>query len=354
MSVTLAPPLDLAAIISRADYWRRSPASAGGAAGHKEWSYFCLLGHELQMVVAFSIMDSSAEGSAAPAVEIPRVAILAHAPDRWTAIVESCPSSEPSLTAGRIDARFGGQSLAFTRGAYRIDLASDAPRMRASLLLRPVARPGLTRSIPLGGVTPMQWFVVPRLEADGDVWLGQHHYRLDRSPAYHDHNWGSFAWGGDFAWEWGIVLSAGSPAWSLIYYRITDRGRHHVVSQGLLVWRGDRHCRSFRDGALDVRSRGRFRTAGCTRVPGIMRAALNGEAADLPAHLEVSAHAGSDRLELRFELQSCAQIGVPNDGDDGVTCISECPSVAVVDGIVGGEQVQFTSHALIEFNRGAA
>lgn len=343
-------------LLERCDFWRRSPASAGGPAGHKEWSYFCVLADDLQLVTAFSLTDHLSPSAACrDRIEQARLTLLARSGvSGWTGAVDTCTPETVALEAGRIDARFGDHALTFTRGMYRLDIALRQPPLDAVLWLRPVARPALTRSIPLGGGTPMQWFVVPRLEVSGEVHLASHVHRLDGAPAYHDHNWGRFLWGGDFAWEWGIALGAAAP-WSLIYYRITDRARHVTVSQGLLLWNDERHGRTFRDGDLAVGGHGRLRTAGCLRVPRVMQLAIAGSAGDLPKHLEISARNGSDAIDLAFDLETCAQVCIPDDEDgEGVTSISECPAQATVTGRIGGCAVDFSCHAVVEFNRGAA
>jgi hypothetical protein len=257
------------------------------------------------------------------------------------------------MCAGQIGAAFGASSLAFSGDEYKLRLTMQAPRIDATLTLRPVARPALTRSVPLGDSDPMQWFVLPCLEATGDVRIDGRRYRLDRSPAYHDHNWGRFSWGGDFAWEWAIALSAGPTAWSLIYYRITDRGRHNIVSQGLLIWGGGRHLRTFHDREIRARSTGLMRTSGCLRLPPIMRLAAAGSAADIPTRLAVSAAGSGDELDVTFELSDCAQICIPDDADEGITVISECHATATVSGRVQGCPVRFAGRSVVEFNRGS-
>lgn len=345
------------AAIEHCDFWRRSPASVGGPGGHKEWSYFCLLGDECQLVTAFSIMDRRTHAATGPdGVEEAHVIVLVRTPSSgWTCGLDTCTRDSVAIRAGRVDGRFGSHALAFRGGRYTVDLDMDDPRLGATLSLRPCARPALTRSIPLGHATPMQWFVVPRLEATGVVRVGSRSHEVRACPAYHDHNWGRFRWGGDFAWEWGVAVSATVDGWSLIYYRITDRGRHAVVSQGLLLWQGADHGRTFRDGDLSVRGHGLLRTAGCPRVPRVMHLAVMGSAGDLPRRLEASARHGRDAVDVAFDLETPARIFVPDDdGDEGVTSISECPATATVRGRIDGAAVAFTCHSVVEFNRGAA
>ena len=154
---------DVSRAIERTDFWRRSPASAGGGTGHKEWHYFSVLADDLDLIVNLSIMDrrpTDPRGSAIP--EEARVVILVRDPDgRWDGDVETCDRSAVTLHAGRIDARFGGSRVSFSDGAYRLDVRLGAAGLSASLALSPASRPAIARSVPLGGQEPMQWMVLP-------------------------------------------------------------------------------------------------------------------------------------------------------------------------------------------------
>jgi hypothetical protein len=355
MSATRIESHTVARLLERSDFWRRSPASAGGAAGHKEWSYFCVLAHDVDVIVNLSIMDRPPLERGAPGrAEEARVALLARTHEGiWHGDVEACAPETVVLQAGRVGVRLGRSQLSLTEGAYRLDAHVGSGPVTTSLVLRPTARPGLTRSVPLGPDEPMHWLVVPRLAATGEVRIGQDVYRLRNAPAYHDHNWGCFSWGGDFAWEWGIALAGQATPWSLIYYRITDRGRHRAISQGVLLWRDDRHCRTFRDTDLRVRGAGLLRVGRSLWVPRIMSLAIPGTAADIPGRLEVEARSGNDALDIAIDLADCAQVGVPNDHDEGMTSISECRGRVRVSGRVRGDVVRFDGPAVVEFNRAA-
>ena len=346
---------DVARLLERSDFWRRSPASAGGATGHKEWNYFCVLADDVDLIVNMSIMDRPpVPGGARGRIEEAQVAVLARTRDgRWHGDVETCDPESVALQAGRIDARLGRSALSFAEGAYRVHAQAGTRPVAAKLVLRPTARPALTRSVPLGARHAMHWLVVPRLEATGQVLVGDALYRLRSSPAYHDHNWGSFSWGADFAWEWGIALAGRTIPWNLVYYRITDRGRHQSLSQGVLLWRDDCHCRTFRDGEVRVRGVGLLRVGRSLRVPRIMSLAIPGTAADLPRRLEIEARSGTDGLDIAIDLDDCAQIGLPNDTDEGMTSISECRGRVSVFGWVRGEAVRFDGPSVVEFNRAA-
>jgi hypothetical protein len=342
-------------LLARSDFWRRSPASAGGPPGHKEWSYFCALGGEVDVIVNLSLTDRSPLAAGAPGrFEEARVTLLARTHDgRWHGDVDACDPGAVQVRAGSIDAQFGRCLLSFAGGAYHLDaqVGSQSRPVSVGLVLRQIARPAMARSVPLGPNAPMHWLVVPRLEATGEVRVGEDRYALRSAPAYHDHNWGSFPWGGDFAWEWAVALGGQTTPWSLVCYRITDRGRHRCISQGVLLWRDDRHCRTFRDSDLHVRGTGLLRVGRSLRVPRVMSLAIPGTAADIPHRLDVRASSGNDALEIELNLEDCAQIGLANDCDDGMTLISECRGRVKVSGCVRGEPVRFDGPSVVEFNR---
>ena len=341
---------EVGSLLARSDYWRRSPASAGGAAGHKEWSHFCVLADPVDLLINWSLTDA-----ASGQLEEPRLTMLARSRGgRWEGDVESFEPGEVALRAGHPDARFGDASLRFDGRDYRLRAGLRSTPLEAHLTLSPITRPAATRSVPLGGNQPMRWLVVPRLEASGTVRVGEELHALHGAPAYHDRNWGEFGWGGDFSWEWAVVLPARSNCpWSLVYNRITDHARHRTVSQGILLWRRERHCRTFRDRELSVRGEGFLRVAGALRVPRVISLASPGSVADIPKRLEIEARCGGDALDVTVELDDCAQVGIPNDHDDGVTLITETRGSARVSGHVRGEAVQLEGPTLVEFNRAA-
>ena len=350
--MTLPSRRRIADICRRSDYWRRSPASAGGRAGHKEWQYFYVAGDDVELVVNFSIMDSASRPGMAPGVEQARVALLVRTADgRWHGDLETADPRMVRLVGGQLDVRFDGSTLMFADDAYHLHACVRNAAVTADLVLRPAARPALVRSVPLGAHEPLQWFVVPRLLASGEVTVGGRRYRCVDRIGYHDHNWGRFDWGGDFAWEWGVGVATAATPWTVIFYRITDRGRHTVTAQGLLVWRGPQHVRTFRDLEVTVRSTGLLRAGRCLRVPRIMSLAVPGTASDIPARLEVEGRGERDAITVMLDLTDCAQIGVPNAPDDGMTLISECRGRASVRGWIRGEAVQAEATTLLEFNR---
>ena len=334
----------LAAVIARGDYWRRPPAATRGDC-FKEWTHFCVLTEELCLLVNWSL-SSRADGS-----EAGRLTLLARSADGvWEGDAEALEPSDLHVPAGCIGADLGDSRLRFRDGAYELHARLARRPLEVTLRLRPRSRPALTSSIPLSRRHSMKWFVVPRLEADGEVRIGSRHFQLSRAPAYHDHDWGEFEWGGDFSWEWAIAVPE-EPSPSLIFQRISNRARTHTLSQGLLLWHRGEHFRTLHAGDLEVRPQGLLPAGGALRVPRVMSLVSPGRAADLPQRIELSARSGDDVLEGAFELQDLAQVAVPNDGDLGTSVISECHARAHFEGKLRGQRLRLEAPAIVELNR---
>lgn len=338
----------LAELIRRSDYWRRSSGSARGPIGHKEWMHFSVLSPDVDLLINFSLVDDRHRR------EVPSLVFLVRPREGpWDGWIE-----RPTLarvSGGGMALSMGESRVDFEGGEFRIEAKTSRRDLTATLCLRPVARPALTTSVPLGRGASMKWAVVPRLVADGELQVGDRRIELRAAPAYHDHNWGSFEWGGDFAWEWGIVLGEqnGSPC-TVILQRITDRGRHRVVSQGMLVWRGGSHARTLHGGSVEFRNLGLRRAGGALRLPPVMSLVSPGSAADLPDRLEVRGRAGEDSLEVMLDIGEPVQIGVPDDRGLGTTIVSETTARARVSGSISGESLSFEAPAIVEFNRAGA
>jgi hypothetical protein len=337
------------------DHWRRSPASAGGPVGHKEWQHFCVLDGAVDVLINLSLMDGVQTGRLA-APEIARVAILARDRNGWRGALERFGPAEVDLAGGRLGASFGSNRLSFEDGRYRLEVGLDGDRLRTRLTLEPMMTPALTNHLRLGRGGSVRWLLVPRVTAQGSVSIDGREHHIRGALGYHDHNWGQFQWGGDFAWDWAIALPRESCIpWSLVTTRVTDRGRLHRFTDSLLLWRGDQLVRLFRGAGITSRGFGihRPRTRPL-RIPGAMWLAAPGTACDVPAHYEVRGEGQGDVVELRLEIEDFAQIALPDDvDDDGTTLFVEIRCEASVDGCVRGERVRFVGPALLELTHAA-
>lgn len=338
-------PAVLAAVIERGDHWR-GPTRAADAEPFHEWSHFLVLSDEVDLLVNWSRLRPP------HAPEARCLSVLVRGPDGvWDGDVERFAAGEGRLPAGSLAADLGRSQLRFRRGAYDLCVRLRERPIEVRLRLVPTSRPALTSSVSLRPGHAM-WFAVPRLRAEGEVRWGRRRVALRGAAAYHDRDWGRFAWGGDHAWEWSVVLprDAASP-FSLVVQRISDRARHQTLSQGLLLWRHGRYCRTLHHRALALRPRGLVPVRGALRVPRVMGLLSPGRAADVPEVLEVRAREGDDVVEGELRVRDVAQIGVPNDGDLGTTVVTEALAEARFEGRVRGEPLDLAGRAILELNR---
>jgi hypothetical protein len=338
--------------ILTSDYLRRSPASAGGRIGHKEWTHFCVFGEQVDLMVNFSLMDGVQTG-ATPAAEVPRLALLVRDTGGWEGDVDRFTADEVDIAGGRIDLHLGPNRLRFVEGIYHLDARLADRPVQVRLRLRPRVTPALTNSVALGLGGSVKWLVIPHLLADGEILVAGRRHVLSGAPAYHDHNWGSFAWGADFSWDWAIVVPPDpSTPWSLVLTRLSDRGRHRVHSEGLLLWKRDTHQRTFRGTEVEFHSSGFLRRRQPLRIPRVMRLVSPGNASDVPSHMVASGRSGSDHLDLELEMLDFGQIAIPSDADpSSVTVLSEVLATGRVEGTVRGEAVRLEGPALVELIR---
>jgi hypothetical protein len=339
--------------IARADYLRRSPARIGGLGGHKEWMHFCVHVDGIDLLVNFSLVDDLG-GQLPLGTEHARLTVLVREPDgRWDGAVERFDPREVTVVGGAIDMRFGPNELRWDHGAYRIRVRMRERAVAMDLVLEPSVMPALSNNIHLDPGTPLNWLVLPRLQAAGEVVLGDRRVRFTAAPAYHDHNWGHFAWGRDFAWEWCYALPLRSEVpWSLVFVRLDDRARTRTYMQGLFLWRGPRPIRVFRGRDVRVRQHGFLPPRPVMKIPRAMALIAPSWAADVPTRVEVAARAEGDELELEFESHDLAQVIIPNDTDaHGVTIINEVSGQLHARGRVRGEPVALSGPAIFEFVR---
>lgn len=345
--------IDLREAILRADYLRRAPSLVGGPAGHKEWLHFCVYGDEVDVLVNFSLVDDAREG-AAPGTEYARVVVLVRDPalGGWDGDVELFDPAEVFAQGGGVRMHFGRNRVLFDEasGVYRIDVRLRRRPITVSLALEPLSLPSLANNIQLDPGPPINWLVLPRMRARGEVTVGPRTHRFEAAPAYHDHNWGRFAWGRDFAWEWGFGLPTDpSNPWTMVFVRLSNRAHTRAFMQAVFLWRGAQQHRVIRAGDLRVRREGFLRPGRVFKVPRAMALVSPGTATDVPARLLIEGEADGDAVRCEFEATDLAQVIIPNDHDPGVTIIHEVSGAVRVGGTVRGERVEMEGRAIFEF-----
>ncbi|MDC3379000.1 hypothetical protein OAX78_01800 [Planctomycetota bacterium] len=350
----LSPP-DRARIdraIRAGDYLRRSPFQLGGLGGHKEWLHFCIHSHGLDLLVNFSMVDD-VRPTAQRGAETGRITILTRDRGSWDGGVEAFEPCDATIRGGEIHMTLGDNHVSYAEGVYRIAVRMHSQAISIDLTLRPVVMPALSNNIAMDAGTPINWLVLPRLLADGSATLSGRAHELRNAVAYHDHNWGHFAWGRDFAWEWCYALSV-DPAniWSLVFVRLLNRARNAVYKQGLFLWRKTEAHRIFRSHDMRTRHEGFLPSRKVFKIPRVMALVTPGTATDVPAQVEVEARGEGDRLGFRFEAEDVAQVVIPSDTDlTRVTIINEVAGHLETEGVVRGERVSMSGPAIFEFIR---
>jgi hypothetical protein len=189
---------------------------------------------------------------------------------------------------------------------------------------------------------------VPQLVANGEIRIGDQVRSIADVPAYHDHNWFGLRWG-DFLWQWGAGIGhPGCTPWSIVFTRILDRSRLVETARNVLIWRGGRLARTFRDESISCSVRGFQRMASLTKLPPVMAMVAPELDTDIPQRIDLTAQQGLDRLRLRLTIDRAAQILVPHETDLGTTAINECIGRMEADGVVDGEPLHLDVPCIFE------
>jgi hypothetical protein len=344
----------LAGAIRRSDYFRGRSLSAPGVPGYKEWTYFCVASPDVDLLLTFGWTERvlSRAKRTEPIGRI--IALVRERDGSWHGDADEIPNQDVDVAHGRIDVTMGRSRVRFREGCYEVDASLTSGDVEARIILQPLALPTLGTSVRLGACEPMRWVVVPRLSARGEIVVRGRRYAIREAPAYHDHNWGTFYWGADFAWEWATIPPGTEARWSVVYSRISDRTRGRTLSQAILVWRDDESCRTFRDDEVQVESKGLLRGGARLRIPRVMSIVEPGHTADLPCEIVARAARGPDQIEVRLRLEDYAEIAVPNESRAlDTTLLCEARADAQITGRIRGEDLAVRTAAVFELNQGA-
>ena len=334
--------------ISHGDWLRRSPARFGGAGAHKEWLHFCVYGAGVDVLANFSLVDDVRLGHGRPG-ELARTTLLVRE-TRWMGEIARHAGRDVEIEGGGIALRIGPSSVHFADGRYHLRAAFARRPVAIDLELEPVTMPSIVNNVQVGDGPSLNWLVVPRLVARGRVTIGDRVHEIDGALAYHDHNWGRFGWGRDFAWEWGYGLPDDPRVpWSLVFVRLSNRAHTRSMMQGAFLWRGPREHRVFRDRDLEVRHVSLLRAERVCKIPPVMALIHPELATAVPRQLVFSAASEGDSLTAEFTSRDVAQVIIPNDRDVGVTIINEVSGDLAVEGVVRGEAVSIHGRAIFEF-----
>lgn len=337
----------MTAVLAGSDFLRTPVLATARPGGFKEWHHFVIHGPQCRLLVNFSLTTETAPDGQPQLA--PRVFVLAR-DERWTGAVERFDATELDVSADLGVLVIGGNRMAVLPDGYEVVIDLPEHGIAGELHLTSVSRPFVVNNQPVGQGR-MCWLFVPRLRADGWVRIGGQEHRVAGELAYHDHNWGRFRWGDDFAWTWGTILpSAPEVPWSLVFLRMMDGPRLRCLSQALYVWHRDEPAAIFRHAAVQAHSHGLLaRAADCT-LPPPMRLLLDGEVPAVPARFEVAAQRAGDTVQARFQPHSYARLAQPSEVRlDRSTVLCETSGTAKVTGSINGESVDFVGAGIFEF-----
>lgn len=346
--MSFAPHRELAEAAERADHYRRPLRRPGGAPGHKEWHHFCVYGDGIDALVNFSIVDDVRPG-VKPGTELARLVVILK-DEHWEGGVELFEMNDVDVEAGRVNARFGANTMRLEDGVYRLTVTMTERPVRLELELRVLSFPAPAYNVEVGDGPPIHWLVIPRLSANGTIEVDGRVHRLRDAPAYHDHNWGWFRWGRDFAWEWGFgIPPAPDDPWSVVFVRLSDRGHTRAMMQALFVWKHSRLVRVFRASDVALERVGHLRQRRVFKLPRPMGLLSPGRITDVPQRVEIRGEADGDWGEASFDAEDGSQVIIPNDDDLGVTIINEVAARFRARGRVGGEQFETGGRSIFEY-----
>jgi hypothetical protein len=327
---------------------RRSPSAYANKSGFKEWLHFAVHAPGLDLLVNFSIVDDIRD-RARPGAELARVICMLK-DTHWDGDLDQYPTEQVRMRAGHFDVRYGECSATFEDGKILLRGKLQRRPIEFDLELTPLVVPTPAHNIQLNGCPPIHWLVVPKLGAKGSVTCGGHRHILQNAVAYHDHNWGQFRWGGDFAWEWGAGAPLeGDNPWTFVFVRLTDRGHSRDLTQSVFLWKGARQHRLFRGMELRIWHEGLLRPQRVFKLPRVMAQVAPGSATDVPKRLHFLGDGNGDQIRGVFESTEVGQVIIPNDDDLGVTIINEVSGTLNVEGRVHGDRVHLSCPAIFEF-----
>ena len=336
------------AVLPRNDFLRVPVLACARPDGFKEWHHFLLQSPDLLLFINFSVAGTAAGGL------VPRVIAVFH-DHRWSGVVEQFAERDLDISADVCGMAMRANRMLVTPDGYQVVV--DLPDRGVAGVLRftVVGAPSITRvnNQPVGAGR-ISWLFVPRLRADGWIALGGRRRPIERCPAYHDHNWGHFRWGDDFGWEWGSILpTADDDPWSLVFTRKTDRRRLRCLSQALYLWHHDELAAMFRDTAIHMRSVGLLGSRPDCTLPPVMRLLAGGEAADVPASIEITASSSAGSIRAVFRSESHARLVQPSElAHDRAVVLSEVGGTAQIGGSVDGRPFDAAGAGVFELLHG--
>lgn len=337
----------LARVITLTDQIRLPIPGDARVGWSKEWYHFCIIAPHVQAILNLSLTYDT-RPAASPGARVARMIVLVRE-GAWDGGIDTIPFRDVQAHRGRLDLCFGHNSVRFRDGLFHLSVAMESRPITLLLQLRPITYPLLRRNTSIGEGM-INWLVVPRLSATGTIAVGQRVHHLHQTPAYHDHNWGHWLWGQDFAWQWGFALPEGADMpWGVVFDQMTNRARTETAELKLSLWKHETLHRLFVYDEIAVQRAGYLAPRRVPKFPRVMALVAPERTTGVPERLEVTAAIRGDHLRCCFEAQDVAQVIIPNETDLGVTIINEVGGRLELEGEVKGEPVTLQGKGFFEF-----
>lgn len=332
--------------LGRLDRCRRPGSSLVAAdralPGAKEWHHVVIHHQGLHLLVNLSELSGRYDHQTA------RVIVMAYT-DSFHSAVEVAAPAAVQMKRSTLDARYGANTRWWwEHDHYRLVVHQPDSAIDIDLRLDPLAEHSMLTGVSLSSHERLSWFFVPRLRARGSVTIGADRHEIRSAPAYHDHNWGRFDWGGDYSWEW---ISGVSDTWSLTASRLLDGARSTLTSQYMHV-EHDGRSETFRDAEISTHAEGRLRVDDVPVVPGAMRLITPSSVEDVPERMHWSARRGANRIEALIAPRRVARLVVPSErAVDEVIVLAEVIGRVEIDAMLGGRHIRDSADVVLELLR---
>lgn len=318
----------------------------------KEWYHFNVLdpAHGVDLIANVSLNGNVVQAGGGMA----EVILLCHDHDKgWSGGIDSYDGAAITLARHEIGVSVADAgTVHYADGAYGIDLHMRDGSVEFIASLAPRTEPMLVWSDTTLGSGRLNWLIVPHLAATGLLRMDGKSVDLCEVCAYHDHNWGYWKWGEDFAWEWGfsadMATRSGDGRIIVVFDRTSDRARETNLEHTLAIWRDDTLVKVFTRQMLRARRSGRF-AGDVSRIPGSARLVAQGRVLTVPAEISVSARNEEDWLDVVYRVDAALQVCVPSELGFGHVELNETLGILDVRGVIGGDEVEFSARASFEF-----
>ncbi len=322
------------------------PSSDGdlSAALAKDWQHLNVFDHATGVT---GIVNASLHGRPGDLRAFAAGAALFHSPELgWMGDARVTPME---------DAVTGVHSIAFDWLGFAVSPGTGAVaasvRLPGAIMLNleanSVSKPvEVDVQVPFGSGW-ISWYIIPRLTVKGSLRLGSTsgERNLDTASAYHDHNWGRWAWGEDIGWEWAVCV-AGDDGSVFELSRATNRSHRSGVTSLIVLLDGRR--RIYRGAALTVTRTGRLGPPE-RRVPGAL-AALHADRRTpvLPRHIRITLDDGLDHAVIDISATTAAQLIIAEPTRPGASFIHELAGTFRCSGQFGRRRVETSGLAMFE------